>query len=553
MKALPIWLLLALCSALPAQQVPIPSFEHAHIIAHRLADTDGDGRQEILLVCHDLTTGRAKLICIGLDRNDQQLVQQGEIELTDPAHTLIAVADLLPQPGQEITLATPQRTACVPWTTSDGTKGKEVVLARSARFRIRIDRPQLSPFVIDLNKDGLLDLMLPSFDGVQPFFQEQRSEDGVPMFRRMDHVTVPIAASVGTGSGGLDQELTGSIRIPQIKTEDMNGDGRPDLLTQAGDVRAFHMQRADGTFADPIKIDITQFVDSTPKAAMDLGTTAVINDRQLMQRGDINADGIPDHVIAHRRKIWTFLGNSSGPQFQKARTQAVADDVTALLLVDLDHDEKADLLTFRVQLPSLASIVLGLVQSIDIDVRAVGYQSEQNGFAGTPKWRRTVTIRIPPLLSLLSRQEELIERFTSLISKARISVRAEFLTPGQADLALVTTDNTAIELYANVPAAPKLDSKEGGRMLGKLLFEDENPIFDLERVFGLISGFLDKLNSETVGERQASKSLPLRDPNTWYLIDLEAGEFDGKPGAQMLLTYRAATDPEQLAFDVLSW
>ena len=528
-------------------------FQHANIIAHRLADIDGDGRQEILLVCHDLATGAAKLISIGLDANNQQLEQRGEIALPDPAHTLIAVADLLPEPGDEITIATPARTACVPWTTGKGVIGKEVVLARSARFRIRIDRPQLSPFVIDLNRDGLLDLMLPSLDGVQPFFQEKLADDGVPVFRRMDHVAVPIATSVGTGSGGLDQELTGSIRIPQINTEDMNGDGRPDLLTRTGDVRAFHMQRVDGTFADPITIDITQFVDSTPKAAMDLGTTAVLSDAQLMQRGDINGDGIPDHVIAHRRKIWTFLGDSSGPQFQKARTQAVADDVTALLLVDLDRDKSDDLLTFRVQLPSLASIVLGLVQSIDIDVRAIGYQSEQDGFASTPKWRRTVTIRVPPLLSLLSRQDELIERFTGLVSKARISTRGEFVSKGQSDLALVTADNSAIELFLNVPEAPQMNSDEGSKMLGKLLFEDDNTLFDLERVFGLLSGFLDQLNDQTVGARKASKSLPLRNATKWLLSDLDVGEFDGLPGKELLLTYHSVEDPELRTYDVISF
>ena len=116
--------------------------------------------------------------------------------------------------------------------------------------------------------------------------------------------------------------------------------------------------------------------------------------------------------------------------------------VTALLLLDLDQDERDDLMTFRVQLPSLATIVLGLVKSIDIDVRAVGYQSDNSGFASTPKWRRTITIRIPPLLSLLSRQDELVERFTSLVNKARMSARGEFSTPGTFDLAIVTTDNT---------------------------------------------------------------------------------------------------------------
>lgn len=549
MRALCIAALAA--TTLPAQAHKSASFEYTGVTSQRLADTDGDGRQELILVCHT-DTGDSALIRVGFDDNNQQLVQRGRIALQDPAHTLIAVEDLLPAPGAEVILATPRRTACVPWTT-DGKSGKPVVLSRSAKFTVRVDKPQLSPFVIDLNKDGLLDLMLPGLHGVRPYFQEELGDDGVPIFRKMDPFTVPISASVDTGSGGLDQELTGSIRIPQINTEDLNSDGRPDLLTTQGFERAYHMQRADGTFADPIQVDLKQFVDSTPKAALDLGSTAVLNDNQLMRRGDLNADGIPDFVIAHRRKIWSFLGDSNGPQFKKARTQAVADDVTELMLIDLDNDQSDDLLTFRVQLPGIASILLGLVHSLEVDVRAVGYKSGEDGFKSTPKWRRTVTVRVPPLLSLLGRQEELIDRFTNLINKARISARGEFLKPGQPDLALVTEDNSAIQLYPNVPAAPELDSREGSKLLGELLFDDENPVFDLERLFGLASGFLDKLSDQAVGDRKPTESIQLRDNEMWYLTDLNVGEFDGQPGQEMLLTYRNANNPKQRAYDVIAW
>jgi hypothetical protein len=552
MRLVPISVATVLAGVMPAQARTAASFEHANITSQRLADTDGDGRQELLLVCHDLVTGKSSLVRVGFDDNNQQLIQRGEIVLTDPAHTLIAVEDLLPAKGAEVILATPRRTACVAWSV-DGEPGKQIVLARSAKFRVRVDQPQLSPFVIDLNKDGKLDLMLPSLEGVQPYFQEKLGEDGVPVFRSMDPFRVPVRAGVDTGSGGIDQELTGSIGIPQIHTEDLNGDGRPDLLTKEGFRRAYHLQRTDGTFEKPIEVDLKQFVDSTPKAAMDLGTTAVLSDDQMMQRGDVNGDGIPDHVIAHRRKIWTFLSDTSGPQFKKARTQAVADDVTQLLLIDLDRDNCDDLLTFRVQLPGLATIVLALVRSIDIDVRAVGYKSEKNGFAGAPKWRRTVTVRIPPLLSLLGQQEELIDRFTNLINKARISARGEFVTADRPDLALVTEDNSAIELFPNVPAAPELDSNEGAQMLGELLFTDENTVFDIDRIFGLASGFLDRMNDQSVGERKPTASIKLRDVEQWHLAKLNVGEFNDKPGEELLLTYRAANNPVQRAYDVIAW
>lgn len=529
------------------------SFEFRDSSAHRLADTDGDGRQELLLV-HTDPAGRATLRRVGFDADNKQLAETGCIVLADPMHCLIAVADLLATPGDEIIVASRRNTACYPWQENGSSEpGKPKVLARRARFTVRTDTPKLSPFIIDLNKDGLLDLMVPSLEGVQPYFQEKVGDDGMPVFRRMKVFTVPIGTTVGTGGGGLDQELTGSIGIPQINTEDLNGDGRPDMTTSQGMQREYHIQRADGTFAPPIKVDLTQFVDSTPKAVMDLGKTAVLSDLQMMRRGDLNGDGCADHVISHRRKIWTFLGDSGGPQFRKARTQAVADDVTQMLLLDLDGNDGDDLLTFRVQLPSLATVVLGLVQSIDIDVRAVGYPSEKDGFARKPKWRRTVTVRVPPLLSLLSRQDELINRFTDLVSKARMSARGKFLGDDDSDLALVALDNTSIELFSGVPAAPELNTKDGGKMLADLLFHDENTLFDLDRIFGLASGFLDKMSDQAVGEHKPAGTIKLRDPEAWFLTHLRVGEFDGKAGEEILAIYRSASDRTLQAFDVIRW
>lgn len=543
---------LACAAPLIGQARVAGKYELTGVTSQRLADTDGDGKQELILVHKD--GGVASLFRIGFDADNKQFDRRGYIPLQDPTHTLVAIADLLPAAGEEVILATPKHTACMPWQgPSTTTPARPIVLARRARFRVRVDEPRLSPFVIDLNSDGLLDLMVPSLANVQPFFQEETGEGSAPAFRRTNPVTVPVSITVGTGGGGLDQEMSGGISIPQIETEDLNADSRPDILTSEGFTRSYHIQRQDGTFAEPIIVDLTQFVDSTPKAIMELGTTAVFNDKQLMRRGDLNADGIADHVIAHRRKIWTFLGDGGGPQFKKSRTQAVADDITELMLIDLDEDKRDDLLTFRVQLPGIGAILLGLVQSVDIDVRAVAYPSVEDGFARTPKWRRTVTIRVPPLLSLLSRQEELIDRFTNLINKARVSARGEFQSTGQSDLAIVQQDLSSIDLFSAVEKAPELNTQEGGRMLGSLLFEDENTIFDIDRVFGLASGFLDRLSDQSVGDRTPTTSLKLRDTESWLLTDLLVGELNGEEGQELLAIYRSVSDTSLRAYDVISW
>jgi hypothetical protein len=343
-----------------------------------------------------------------------------------------------------------------------------------------------------------------------------------------------------------------SLVIPQVETADLNGDGRPDLITHDGDKHGFHLQLASGGFAPPIEVDVMQFQDSTPSATVAPGSTLVLGDKPMLQRGDVDGDGIPDFVIAHRRKIWTLLATTAGPQFTKAHTQAVADDVSGMLLVDLDEDHRADLLSFQVQLPGIGSLLLGLVQSIDIDVKAVGYRSEGGAFANTPAWRRTITLRIPPLLSLLSKQEEIVQRFLGILSKARHSVRGTFASETANDVALVSTDGALLELFP-MTEAPTLGSAAGRRQLRELLFEDPDTVFDIERVFGLISGLLDQRAASLTGNAKPAASIPLRDPAAWRLLKLLAANLDGTRNDEIVAVYESVATPMQRAYDVMTW
>jgi hypothetical protein len=373
-----------------------------------------------------------------------------------------------------------------------------------------------------------------------------------PQFRALPPLSLPVHVGLHPSNSSLDDEHQMSLVIPQVETADLNGDGRPDLITHDGDRHGFHLQLASGGFAPPIEVDVMQFQDSTPSAVVAPGSTLVLGDKPMLQRGDVDGDGIPDFVIAHRRKIWTLLATTAGPQFTKAHTQAVADDVSGMLLVDLDEDHRADLLSFQVQLPGIGSLLLGLVQSIDIDIKAVGYRSEGGAFANTPAWRRTITLRIPPLLSLLSKQEEIVQRFMGILSKARHSVRGAFVSETANDVALVSTDGALLELFP-MTEAPTLGSAAGRRQLRELLFEDPNPVFDIERVFGLISGLLDQRAASLTGDAKPAASIPLRDPAAWRLLKLLAANLDATRNDEVVAVYESVATPTLRAYDVLTW
>lgn len=528
--------------------VAVPSPHSAELVV----DTDGDGRAELVLLGADGTARRYGLALAGAI-----LVPRGEVHLPDPGHCLVAFADVDPAPGREFVVADGSGTSWYGWPATADAAPAVHPLVRRARLGVRTDRPQLRPFVQDLDRDGRQDLLLPTLDGIAPFVQEAPGPDGAPRFRALERLPVPVATSVGRAGPGLDEEHEGSVSIPPIETADLDGDGRPDLVTVEKKRHGFWLQKPGGGFREPITVDLQQFEDSTPKAAVAPGSTLVLGDEQLLQRGDVDGNGIPDFVVAHRRKIWTFLGSKDGPQFTKARTQAVADDTSAMLLVDLDDDKKADLLTFQVQVPSVGALVLAMVRSLDIDVRAVAYRSEAGGFAALPAWRRTVTLRIPSLLSLLNQQEELVRRFTSIVEKARLGVKLREPLPGAtsptpaAAFALLRTDGSAIECFAAAPAPADLASAAGRALLRRLLFEDENTIFDLDRLFALLAGFVSRRDRELVGDAPPFATLSLRDPAAFRPLRLLAGDFDGAPGDEVVVVYGAPGDDRAVAIDVL--
>ncbi len=525
--------LLALACAPLCAQEPAHLEPATPVSAQFLVDTDGDGRDELVVVSR---TGAISRHGLGADG---AFALRGTFQLPDPTHSLLGPADVLSGAGVEFVLADGSGTGAL--TFAEATPRLQPLLRR-ARCTLSLGRPLASPFAQDLNRDGRVDVLLPTPLGVVPYLQLAPGNDGLPQFQAMPMLPGRPQVSLDDRSGGGDPELQGGITVPPIDTQDLNGDGRPDLLTRDGKRHDFHLQAADGVFAPPIQIDIGQFQDSTPKATVELGSTAVLGDDQLLQRGDVDGDGIPDFVIAHRRKVWTFLSGKTGPQFTKAHTQAVADDVTTMLVVDLDEDQRADLLTFKVQLPSAASLLLGLVQSIDIDVKAVGHRAENGTFAGAPAWRRTVTLRIPPLLSLLSKQQEIVQRFTDIVGKARLGVRGAFTAAGTKDLALLRQDRTHVDLYAMQGEAPSLGSAAGRRQLRRLLFDDPDPLFTLDRLFTLLGGFLDEMSGNLIGDRTPFASVPLRDGKQWRLEDLLVGELDGAPGAELLAVYERVDD-----------
>lgn len=548
---------LCIAAAVGAQGDPLqriePGFEAAE---HRILDLDRDGRADLVVVSVDgqvaLWHGRAQ-------EQPLALRDGGGGVLPHPERTLLTWADVLGRGVPQLVFADP--TGSSAWVLGSG--APEVVrLSRRAAFGVRVDRPRDADFVQDLNRDGWPDLVLPVLahprrraDIYEIWVREApEDEQQAPQLRLAASVPMRVNREVTTHAKGLSDELVCNLTIPRLSTEDVNGDERPDLLVSDEERRTFHIQRPDGTLpVEPdVSVDLQIFRDTTPAASVQPGRTLVPSDKQMFTSRDLDGDDIPDYVISHRRKVWVFHGTEEGPQFKSPSTVfKTAEDITALLVVKLDDDAYPDLLVVKVVVPTVATILAGLLGEWEVDIFAAGYTSRDGrAFEGDPGLKRHLALRLPAILDIMRDPQAIIDRFEGVGRSFRRDLRGDFNGDGIDDVGLLTEEQTELEFWwAEETAAANPTWEEG--MLRELVFDAEDSVWNIDRLLGLLASQAQERVGTLTQGREPQVTLPLLGGDAWELVDLDTADFDGDGTDEILVIYRDRENKRAARFDVL--
>lgn len=521
------------------------------LAAHRLVDVQGDGRTEIFTVGKG---GEVRVHRCGpegvADEADLCLV------LDTPERCLLAVADVLGIGTPQLAVLSPAGLS-VHRARPDGTfaRGAEV-LAADARFRLRVGAPRFAPILDDLNGDGRPDLSIPGPESVELWINEPPAEEGgLPRFSKVAAVSVKVRRNRSSEAGALSDVLETTLVVPRLDFEDHNGDGRADLVVSDGSRRAYHLQGADGTIApEPdVVLDLDLFRDTTPEADVRLGRTLAGDGDARVESADLDGDGFVDHVVAHRRKVWVFHGTAQGPQFKEpSAVLRVSEDVTGMLLIDLDADGRSDLLLFRVQVPALGTILRGMLASFDVDVTAIGYANDgRRGFARTPTWSGDLALRVPAIVSILRDAEALVRRFEDATRQFRRSVALDADGDGAVDVALLDPEGTRIDVWlGTADAQGEVDAEAEVR---RILFEDEDRVWDVDRLVGWLSGVAQQRAGRITGGRPPEGTIALREEAGHERLAVESADLDGDGREELVVTYRRRDGAGQGEIDVLTW
>lgn len=499
-------------------------------------DLDKDGKSEFVVIGEN---GEVRTYVF-----DKASGQSGEplgmLTLPSPERSALALADILGTGRVQLAVLSPAGLQVYETAADLSFQEKAISLAPRARFTWRLGAPRFVDFAGDLNADGRPDVVCPG-PSVSDIWVNEKGPDGAPpRFKKAASIPIEVDATRSTSSSALSDRLANEIVIPRLDIRDLNGDGRDDLAVEDGQIRSFHLQKDDGTL--PPKPDITVnleiFRDTTPESGLRPGRTLAGLDRTLYVSTELDGDKIPDYIVAHRRKVWVFHGTKAGPQFtEPSNVLKTADDVTTLIPVKLDDDAFTDMVLIKVEIPSVATIMTGFFGEWDIDIQALGYRhGADRKFETTPAYKSTLTVRLPSILEILKNPQAIIARFNDASQGTRLTAEGDLDADREGDVAILSKDAAKLELWRGKPGA-KADSEGAGGWIRKVLFDDKNTVWTLDRIIDFVANQSERRINRLTSSRDALAPLVLRDPAKYTRTGLFAADFDGDARSEIVVAY----------------
>ena len=418
LAALPLVLLVALALAGSAQENEpprLPGYERStfgfdpglvHVVA---ADLDGDGHDDLIGVAG----GRFSVL------------------MQDPAAGFGGSATRLDLavPGRSVAwcvapLAAGERPSICAWLEGGIVKSWRLVGGDREPLRFASPREEcrglaLSPprgfrpltFVRDINADGRPDLVLPGAGAIHLYL---RQDDG--SFAASASVSIEATRNIQLGSEDLTATVGQSLSVPMFTLRDVNGDDRPDLVSESDARFEVFLQRADGSFPRRSSYGIDLEVKNQQQEGeyhenMDTSNLlkGALPTHQVLSR-DIDGDGREDLLVRRGQKISLYRGTEAGVDETKPlQILRASGNVVTAQLVDEDDDGLQDLLVIRMEKVSLSDLFLWLMLPGTMDIAVLVYRNEDGQFVKKPSRTIQIHLKFPSIISLIRTIDEMVD------------------------------------------------------------------------------------------------------------------------------------------------
>lgn len=360
-----------------------------------LRDLTGDGALDLVRVDH---AGLA-LFPLGPDR---RYPDEPSARLGWPAGRVGWELGDLDQDGvSEVLLLTEERGVVVHRVLESGAfDAGTSVLDETAQLPAGVSRVH---FVRDVDGDARPDLVLPGARAHRIFLA--RAEGFAPPIK----VAFDLQASVQMGDPSrLGTSFGQDVRVPWFRIEDVDGDGRPDLVSETEQRIAFHLASPELSSEPTWILDLEALRAELPKRkGIDLDNLlSALDERVTWQVADLDGEAPNDLVILLGSKFRVYLGGTrSGPEGTPSQVLKSSGNVLLTFLRQAEGDALPDLQILRGERISVSRVIRSVILASSFDFDIFTYRNEGGTFSRKPTRRNVVTLKVPRLLDFMDEED----------------------------------------------------------------------------------------------------------------------------------------------------
>ncbi len=396
------------------------------------------------------------------------------------------------------------------WTLENGVFSEPVTVLENAGGFLGPGVHQLA-FSRDINRSGQDDLIIP---GAGELLLYIRNEDG--SYQRGLSILSEMRLSTSLNEGrDFNNSVGQSVTIPSLQLRDVNGDGRPDLISDTNErLDVFLASSRDGEdyFPTEPSFSIDRVAIRERLGAFDVdqidfsnltGILALTHEEILQ---DVTGNGIDDVIMREGGRVALYLGSEDGVDFSTPQQiLRSGGNVLTTFLHDENEDGRPDLWLWRVEQVSLADVFLWLAISGSIDIEAFVYHNEGDSFARRPARRITVTLRFPSAVRMISSVRDIRSRARDM-DMVIPATRANIGNSEMQDLLVLLNDQ--VEIFLN--ALAREPEAEEDRFLASLDYSRNRNNYEID-IRRIIDNFEIDINRDVqaVGGRSPDAVLPL--------------------------------------------
>ncbi len=411
--------LLGITAALPLALAPVEdgSFVESVVdvpqrgVVLALRDMDGDGARDLVQV-------DAAGIGVRYLGADGRLAEEIAPRLGWPArHLAWDLTDLDGDGCFEIAMLLDGREVRVWRAGADRAFGEDELLLEARAYLPR-GLSQMD-FARDVDGDGREDLVLP---GSGEYSIRLRRGAGWS-----DPFAVSFEATIEHEVGdpdSLTSRFGQTVDIPWFRVEDVDGDGRLDLVSETTERVDFHIAAPEVSGRPTWSLDLARLREELPAPGrLDLADLfsalgGIVSWRVL----DVDGVAPSDLVLQTGSTFKVYLGAArSGPSRTPDQVLKSSGTTLTFFLRDVQADPLPELQLLRVEKLTLARALRWLILPGRLDFDVYTYRNEGGVFSRKPTRRNGVVLKIPRLLSFL---EDIDEVTDELERQAEIPARA---------------------------------------------------------------------------------------------------------------------------------